>query len=141
MKGVVAQKQTASLESLVARAPLILVIDDSQDIRELLRLHLSDAGYRVATAEDAVEAGHCVTRELPNLIIADFKMPYMNGVDFIAALRADSTIPDLPVIFITDGDASGEIAGRTFGFPLLTKPVLTDTLLQTVADQLRKMAR
>ena len=136
-----ATERARQLQEAAARPPLVLVVDDADDIRQLLRLHLSDAGYRVATAEDAVEAGHCVTRELPNLIIADFKMPYMNGVDFIAALRADATIPDLPVVFMTDVDASSEIAGKTFGFPLVTKPVLADTLLATVADQLRKMAR
>jgi CheY-like chemotaxis protein len=135
IKGLTAPEQ-APRAAEPARPPLVLVVDDSADIRELLRLHLGDAGYRVVTAEDAVAAGHCVARELPNLIIADFKMPYMNGVEFIAALRADATIPDIPVIFITDTDASAELTGRTFGFPLLTKPVLADKLLATVATQL-----
>ena len=135
IKGLIAAEQ-GPRQPEPARPPLVLVVDDSADIRELLRLHLSDAGYRVVTAEDAVAAGHCVTRELPGLIIADFKMPYMNGVDFIAALRADATIPDIPVIFITDTDATPELTGKTFGFPLLTKPVLADKLLATVAAQL-----
>jgi CheY-like chemotaxis protein len=135
IKGLTAREQ-APRPHEAAKAPLILVVDDSADIRELLRLHLGDAGYRVVTAEDAVAAGHCVTHELPSLIIADYKMPYMNGVEFIAALRADPTIPDLPVVFITDTDATPELSGKTFGFPLLTKPILADRLCATVAAQL-----
>lgn len=135
-----ARERARQLHEATARPPLVLVVDDADDIRQLLRLHLSAAGYRVETAEDAVAAGHCVAREVPSLIIADYKMPYMNGIDFIAALRADATIPDLPVIFITDTEASPEVAGRTFGFPLLTKPILADELVATVASQLRARA-
>jgi DNA-binding response OmpR family regulator len=120
-----------------ARRAHILVVDDDPLSCKLLELNLRDAGYSVTCAEDAIAAGHCIVKRLPDLIIADFKLPYMNGVDFVAALRADSSIPDLPVIFITSVANRPEIAGRTFGFPLLTKPLLADELLETVAAQLR----
>ena len=123
-----------------AEPPKILIIDDSQDMRELLSLHLRNAGYRIVMAEDAVTAGHVVAESVPDLIICDFKMPFMDGVDFIAALRADATIPDIPVIFITTRDHAAELAGKTFGFPLLTKPLVADDLLATVAGQLRRYA-
>ena len=113
-------------------APLVLAIDDDLEVRRLIRHHLEAAGYRVATAEDAVEAGHSVMDHRPDLIIADFKMPYMNGNDFIGLLRADDTIPDIPVLFITAKQNSSELAGRTFGFPLLTKPLDVEDLLTNV---------
>lgn len=117
--------------------PRILVVDDDEDMRELIRIHLHGAGYDVVLAEDAVEAGHKVTERLPDLIIADYKMPYMNGRDFIAALRADATIPDLPVIFITAMENVSECAGQTFGFPLLAKPFRADELLEHVKAGLK----
>jgi CheY-like chemotaxis protein len=119
-----------------ARAALVLVVDDEAIMRELLGLHLAGAGYRVAVAEDAIAAGHRVMEQVPDLIISDFKMPYMNGNEFISALRADATIPHIPVIFITSEEHSTELSGRTFGFPLLTKPLVVDEVLAVVASQL-----
>ena len=115
----------------------VLVVDDDEDMRELIRIHLRDAGYDVVLAEDAVEAGHKIAERVPDLIIADYKMPYMNGREFIAALRADATIPDLPVIFITAMENVAEFAGQTFGFPLLAKPFRADELLGHVKAGLR----
>ncbi len=120
--------------------PRILIVDDSNDMRELLALHLRNAGYRVVMAEDAVVAGHRVAESVPDLIICDFEMPFMSGIDFVAALRADATIPDIPIVFITSRDYASQVAGKTFGFPLLTKPLVADDLLATVADQLRRYA-
>jgi len=64
----------------------------------------------------------------------------MSGVDFIAALRADATIPDIPVLFMTSRENSPDLTGKTFGFPLLTKPLVADDLLATVAEELRRYA-
>jgi len=100
MKGLSHLQSPIAAEKANLR-PSILVVDDDADMRELVRMHLRDAGYDVTVAEDAVEAGHRVAERLPDLIVADFKMPYMSGVDFVRAVRADETIPDLPVIFIT----------------------------------------
>ena len=49
----------------------ILVVDDDQSLRELLRLHLSAAGYEVTVASDGIEAGYAVLKSLPDLIITD----------------------------------------------------------------------
>ena len=139
MKGLTRPQQLSAEHHLPASAPIahILVIDDDPVARKLLGINLRDAGYSVTCTEDAVAGGHSVLERLPDLVIADFKMPYMNGVDFVAAMRADASIPDLPVIFITSVENRPQIAGRTFGFPLLTKPLQSDELLAVVAAQLR----
>ena len=139
MKGLTGPQQRHPEQHQPANAPIahILVVDDDPMSRKLLGMNLRDAGYSVTCAEDAVAAGHCVVERLPDLVIADFRMPYMNGVDFIAALRADASIPDLPVIFITSEENRSQIAGKTFGFPLLTKPLQAEELLAIVAAQLR----
>ncbi|HUK04762.1 MAG TPA: response regulator [Burkholderiales bacterium] len=139
MKGLTGPQQRRTEHHQPATAPIahILVVDDDPMARKLLGMNLRDAGYSVTCTEDAIAAGHSVVERLPDLVIADFKMPYMDGVDFVAALRADASIPDLPVIFITSVENRPQIAGRTFGFPLLTKPLQAEELLAVVAAQLR----
>ena len=111
----------------------ILVIDDDESIRQLLQLHLSAAGYEVHVAEDAISAGYLVLRSPPDLIITDVNMPHMDGFEFIAALKGDKSIPDIPVVFLTsveDGDHRGKELGAV-GY--VTKPVMADKLLRLVA--------
>ena len=111
----------------------ILVIDDDESLRQLLQLHLSSAGYEVHVAADAIIAGYMVLRAPPDLIITDVNMPHMDGFEFIAALKADKSIPDIPVIFLTsmeEGDHRGKSLGAV-GY--ITKPVRADRLLQLVA--------
>ena len=111
----------------------ILVVDDDESIRELLRLHLSAAGYAVQVAEDAIAAGYLVLRSPPDLIISDVNMPHMDGFEFVAALKADKSLPSSPVIFLTsveEGDHRGKALGAV-GY--VTKPVRADHLLALVA--------
>jgi len=112
----------------------ILVVDDDESIRELLRLHLSAAGYKVEVAADAIAAGYSVLRGAPDLILTDISMPHMTGFEFVAALRADKSVPQIPVIFLTsieDGDLRGKELGAV-GY--ITKPVRADKLLSMVAQ-------
>jgi len=114
-------------------AARILVVDDDESIRQLLRLHLSAAGYDVEVAADAIAAGYMVLRRAPDLIITDVKMPHMDGFEFVAALKADKTLPNIPVVFLTsveDGDVRGKELGAA-GY--ITKPVRADRLLEVVA--------
>jgi CheY-like chemotaxis protein len=115
-------------------AATILVVDDEASARDLLRLHLSAAGYEVLVAEDAIAAGYMVLRRPPDLIISDVNMPHMDGFEFIAALKSDKTLPYIPVIFLTtmeEGDHRGKELGAV-GY--LTKPVRSDRLLAMVAQ-------
>ena len=115
-------------------AAKILVVDDDESLRELLRMHLAAAGYEVSTAPDAISAGYLVLKNPPDLILSDVNMPNMDGFEFVAALKADKTLPDIPVIFLTaveEGDHRGKELGAV-GY--LTKPVRADRLLQLVAQ-------
>lgn len=115
-------------------AASILIVDDDESIRELLRLHLSAAGYEVNVAADAIAAGYMVLRGAPDLIITDVSMPHMDGFEFIAALKADKALPYIPVIFLTsmeEGDHRGKELGAV-GY--ITKPVRADRLLALVAQ-------
>ena len=114
--------------------PRILIVDDDPTIRDLSRMHLGNAGYDVEVAPDAMVAGHMVLRMPPDLIIVDVNMPHMDGFEFVAALKADSTLPQIPVIFLTsmeDGDSRGRELGAV-GY--VTKPVRADRLLSLVAQ-------
>jgi CheY-like chemotaxis protein len=111
----------------------ILVVDDNPNMRQLLEMHLRGAGYEVQLAEDGVTAGYCVLRNPPDLIISDVNMPHMDGFEFIAALRADPTLPRFPVIFLTTAE-EGEVRGRELGaVGYVAKPIRADKLLSLVA--------
>lgn len=114
--------------------PTILVVDDDESLRDLLKLHLAGAGYDVVVAEDAIAAGYLVLRSPPDLIICDVNMPHMDGFEFIGALKADKTIPHIPIVFLTSVD-EGEQRGRGLGaVAYISKPVRADRLLAIVAE-------
>jgi len=115
-------------------AATILVVDDDPNMRELLHMHLTSAGYTVHVAKDAIAAGYLVLRNPPDLIISDVNMPHLDGFEFIAALKADKNVPNIPVIFLTsveEGDQRGKALGAV-GY--VTKPVRADKLLSLVAQ-------
>ena len=114
-------------------AARILVVDDDDSLRELLRMHLAAAGYEVSTAADGIAAGYLVLRSPPDLILSDVNMPHMDGFEFVAALKSDKTLPEIPVIFLTSNE-EGDHRGKELGaVGYLTKPVRADRLLELVA--------
>jgi DNA-binding response OmpR family regulator len=114
----------------------ILIVEDDEAMRELLRLHLSVAGYAVEVAEDAIAAGYAVLKGAPDLIVCDVEMPHMDGFELVAALRSDETVPRVPVVFLTSVDDEGR--GRELGAAeYLRKPIRLEDLLAAVSRQLR----
>jgi CheY-like chemotaxis protein len=115
----------------------ILVMDDDAYMRELMGLHLSNAGYDVLVAEDAIVAGHLVVQKSPDLILADIEMPFMDGLEFVQALRADPSVSHTPVIFVSSRDDLEDLAKSFGAVAFLKKPVLADHLLAAIAQQVR----
>src|SRR3954469_301039 len=119
------------------RRPGILVVDDDPAIRELLQQHLSAAGYDVALADDAIAAGRMFLASTPDLLLIDISMPYMSGLEFVANVFADNTVPVIPVVFITAHAHFAQHA-EELGAECLIKPVAASRLLETVARNLKK---
>jgi CheY-like chemotaxis protein len=113
--------------------PRILVVDDDRNMRELLKLHLGNAGYEVDAAEDGIAAGYKVLYQRPDLIICDVYMPHLNGFEFIAALRADPHLRDIPVIFLTTATEGDQRARELGAIAYVRKPVRADHLLSLIA--------
>jgi DNA-binding response OmpR family regulator len=112
----------------------VLVIDDDPSIRELLRLHLANGGYEVLVAEDAIVGGRLALENSPELIIVDVNMPYLDGPDFVIALRADPQTKAIPVIFLTVDEDIAHRVGHLCAINFLKKPVMADRLLKLVAE-------
>ena len=118
----------------------ILVIDDDPNIREILGIHLRNAGYEVVTAKDGIEGGHAILKRRPDLIVSDVEMPHMDGLELIEAVRADPALASIPVVVLTtrtDWDERGKRLGVE-GY--VTKPILSDNLLQVIARCLKRAA-
>src|ERR1700680_2639325 len=79
----------------------ILVAEDEADIRELLSLALGGAGYSIETAPDGRVALEKALATPPRLLITDLRMPRMDGLDLIRAIRAEPTLSSIPVILFT----------------------------------------
>ncbi|HEX4927336.1 MAG TPA: response regulator [Burkholderiales bacterium] len=111
----------------------VLVIDDDRYIRDLVSLHLTNRGYDVAVAEDAVVGGRLALAARPQLIIVDVHMPYLDGPDFVAALKSDPQTSDIPVVFLTADEDMFDRGAKLGAFACLKKPILADRLLEVVA--------
>lgn len=114
------------------KRPKVVVIDDDATLRTLVRLHLANAGWEVREAADAIEGGHLVLGESPDLVICDVNMPYMNGYELVAALKSDPLTRDIPVVFLTVDDDVAANAQRLGAVAYLRKPVMADRLLEVV---------
>src|SRR5919205_4232824 len=115
----------------------ILVVDDDQRMRRLLRLNLEKDGYHVTSVEDGPAGLELAELEPPDLILLDVMMPQMDGFTFLQRLREFS---DVPVILLT---AKGEERDKVQGLDLgaddyLTKPFGPAELLARVRAALRR---
>ena len=123
-------------------AATVLVVDDSECIRQLLCLTLKYAGYKVLAAEDAAAAVRLLSEQHVDLMLVDIDMPCMDGLELVRALRNDSAVAWLPVVFLTSHTGTGyeDRAKELHAVGYLTKPVSTSRLCSIVAEHLKVAA-
>jgi DNA-binding response OmpR family regulator len=112
----------------------ILVIDDDIGFVDLLRLHLSAAGYEVEVAEDGVTGGRALLAHPPDLIVSDVAMPFLSGFELLSLMHSEPSIASIPVILLS-GRSDGDTMARAVELgaaDYLTKPVTRDQLLESV---------
>ena len=92
--------------------PLVLVIEDSDDTRELYAVALRLEGLTVEEARDGQEALHKAVELLPDIIVTDLSMPVMDGWETIRRLRADDRTCRIPIIACSGEEAPSSLARR-----------------------------
>ena len=110
------------------RGATLLVVDDEKNTREALSKILSEDGYNVLTAADGYQAMDLVSRELPDLILADLKMPGMDGIELLSRARLKGY--DIPFVMMTAyGTVESAVEAMKKGAEdYLTKPVNIEEL-------------
>ncbi|MGL5058380.1 MAG: GAF domain-containing protein [Microcoleus sp.] len=110
----------------------ILVVDDDQNIREMLRQSLEEEGYEVTEALNGVEAISKAKAVKPDLIILDVLMPHIDGYDVAAVLKHDPQTVGIPIIVVSliqDRDRGGRLGIDSY----FTKPINVAGLLQEIS--------
>lgn len=119
------------------RNATILIVDDDDSIRSLLRQELNDAGYLTEEASNGKEALQCIRNHKPDLVILDIMMPEINGFDVAAILKNDPQTMDIPIIVLSI------VQDKARGFRIgvdryLTKPIDTNQLFTDVGTLLEQ---
>jgi len=120
------------------RKPVVLVVDDSMEIRELERKLLRFRGYDVVTAADGLEAWYAVLSGNIDLVITDYDMPLLDGIQLTRRIRNDARFRKLPVLLACDKD---NVAQRWHGFDAgatyyIIKGTFHDTLVEAVTTRI-----
>ena len=112
--------------------PMVLIVDDSITVRELLSITFNKAGYRVEQARDGQEAWEKLRSGLPcNIVFCDIEMPRMNGLELLGRLQKDEQLKSLPIAMLTSRGAARhkEAAAELGANGYFTKPYLEENLL------------
>ena len=118
--------------------PLILVVDDYQDAREMYAEYLQYSGFRVAEARNGNEAVAQARSLKPDLILMDLSLPGMDGWEATRVLKADDATKHIPIVALTGHALAGASEGaRKAGCDsFVTKPCLPDDLVVEVKRML-----
>ena len=120
----------------------VLVIDDSEVIRQLITMNLEFEGFEVVTAVDGQDALDKIHDVKPDVVTIDVKMPRMDGLATVARLRADPRTAGLKIAMVTASAQEidlrrGEAAGVD---AYVTKPFDPDALVRTIRDLIDRQA-
>lgn len=111
-------------------------------MRELVAVHLGDAGHDVATCADGAVAIRAILDQKPDLVILDLGMPYIDGFDLLAALKGDPLTRAIPVIVLssrTDLQSLDRVVALGAA-EFLNKPIRVENLLDAVERRLHNPA-
>ncbi len=123
-------------------AATILLVEDEPGIQELVKFNLSQGGHVVLCADSAEQAVDMVRETLPDLVLLDWMLPGMSGIELAKKFRADSRMKNVPIIMLTArGDERDKVLGLETGADdYITKPFSPRELSARIKAVLRRRA-
>jgi len=120
------------------REPLVLVVEDYQDAREMYSAYLQFSGYRVAEATNGLEAIETAIQLMPDIILMDLALPKVDGWEATKRLKSDPRTKHIPIVALTGHALAGFAEGaREAGCDaFVTKPCLPDALVAEIRRML-----
>ncbi len=120
----------------------ILIVEDEAAIREMLGYTLMKEGYACLEAADVEQARAIILNDRPDLVLLDWMLPGVSGIDYARRLRNDSDTRDIPIIMLTaKGEEADKVRGLDTGVDdYVTKPFSTRELLARLRAVLRRYA-
>jgi len=121
----------------------ILVVDDDPDIRDILKLTLSEESYEVIEAEDGEEAIKAIHSKSPDLVLLDYRIPKVDGREVCRQIKNDILLSHLPIIMVTgSGDVNDKVGGIDSGADdYIVKPFEPKELLARIRMIIRRTKR
>lgn len=118
----------------------ILIVDDEPAIRQMVCLALTQAGYRCLEASDAAEAQQKIVADMPDLILLDWMMPGVSGMEYARRLRHDKLTSRIPIVMLTARvEEEDKVRGLDSGADdYVTKPFSPRELLARIKALLRR---
>lgn len=113
----------------------VLVVEDETSIKDALKLVLELAGYTVRTASNGERGLSSMNEVVPDVVISDYMMPIMNGIDMVLAMRTDQRLATTPVILLSAVPPS-EPGFRNAVNVFLRKPVTADKIIGMVGKMM-----
>jgi CheY-like chemotaxis protein/energy-coupling factor transporter ATP-binding protein EcfA2 len=116
--------------------PTVLLVDDNRDLLRFLERLMSQAGWRLLTAESAAQAQELIAQQVPNAALLDYLLPDGNGVELGVLLQRKT--PKVQVIMMTGAQLSSEEEAicQEYDFPILRKPFLANDILNLIRARL-----
>jgi CheY-like chemotaxis protein len=122
-----------------ATAPLVLIVDDNRDTREMYALYLTMVGYSVETAADGREAVVKAVTQRPDIIVMDLHMPGVDGWRAIREIRGEAKTAMTPIVVLTGHDFKHHLRASALAEgarSYLVKPCLPEQLAHEISEQL-----
>lgn len=125
----------------MSMAPHVLVVEDEEALAQLLKYNLEKEGYRVTVAEDGEEALILVDESNPDLVLLDWMLPKVPGIEVCRRLRARSDARNIPIVMLTArGEESERVRGLDMGADdYVVKPFSTQELMARVRAVIRRI--
>ena len=119
----------------------VLIVEDDAALNEMLRFVLDRHGFSAMQSEDAEAADRCIARQIPDLVLLDWMLPGVSGIDYARKLKSHPLTADIPIIMVTaKGEEEDKVRGLDHGADdYVTKPFSNNELMARIRAAIRRV--